>query len=137
MVKRELLQRKLFDLSENIAILKRLQRFSLEEFVGDPERYGSAERFLQIAIEILNDIGSHIIADENLGSVSTYADIPRALLVRGYINEASSEIWVRMIGFRNLLVHQYSILDRGVVYKVLNTGVCDLEDIASQLGELL
>ena len=59
MVDRELLQRRLERLDEYLAILRRLQRYTLDQFLADPERYGSAEVFLQLAIELLDDPGSH------------------------------------------------------------------------------
>ncbi len=37
------------------------------------------------------------------------------------------ELWTRMIGFRNALVHEYADIDRGVVYQVLQQHLDDLE----------
>ncbi len=37
------------------------------------------------------------------------------------------EKWIRMIGFRNVLVHEYLDLDRRIVYEVLRSGLEDLE----------
>jgi len=51
----------------------------VEEFVANPEKYGSAERFLQLAIEVINDIGSHLVADLGFGSVDWYRDVPERL----------------------------------------------------------
>ena len=53
-----------------------LRKYSLEGFVHDPEHYGSAERFLHLAIESILDMGNHIIADLDPGIVNWYSDIP-------------------------------------------------------------
>ncbi len=71
MVDRELLKRRLDRLEEYLSILERLRSYSYEEFISNPERYGSAERFLQLSIELLNDLGNHVIADERLGAVES------------------------------------------------------------------
>ena len=77
MIDRELLKRRLDRLEEYLSILERLRSYSYEEFVFNPERYGSAERFLQLSIELLNDLGNS--ADERLGAVESAADVPRLL----------------------------------------------------------
>jgi hypothetical protein len=48
MPKPELIRRRLQKLDEYLAILRKLRRYNLEEFVSDPEHYGSAERFMQL-----------------------------------------------------------------------------------------
>ena len=45
MVRVEVLRKRLNKLDEYLRILTRLQRYSFEEFMADPERYGSVERF--------------------------------------------------------------------------------------------
>jgi uncharacterized protein YutE (UPF0331/DUF86 family) len=40
-----------------------------------------------------------------------------------------SEKWVRMIGFRNTLVHGYMDVDRTIVYEVLQNGLGDIEEL--------
>ncbi|WP_448593151.1 type VII toxin-antitoxin system HepT family RNase toxin [Thermoflexus hugenholtzii] len=94
-------------LEEYLAILRRLQRYSYDEFVADPERYGSAECFLQLAIKALLDMGNPVIADLDLGTDRWYRDIPTILAERGGLSPELRERWIWMIGFRNILVHEY------------------------------
>jgi uncharacterized protein YutE (UPF0331/DUF86 family) len=128
MARIEVIRRRLQRLDEYLEILQDLQRYSFEAFIEEPERYGSAERFLQLAIETLTDMGSHVIAKLGLGTVDSYRDIPQILAQQGYIDDALGEKWIRIIGFRNILVHEYLDLDREIVYGVLQEG---LEDIAA------
>ena len=137
MVRREVLHRRLKQLDEYLAILRRLQRYSREEFAEDPEHYGSAERFLHLAIEALSDMGNHVIADQNLGSVDAYSDIPHLLHEAGYIDSSLRETWIRMIGFRNVLVHGYLDIDRDIVYQVLHTGLSEIEALRDIFAGML
>ena len=137
MVRREVLLRRLQKLDEYLQILRQLQRYSQDEFLSNPERYGSAERFLQLAIETLTDIGNHVIADLNLGIVEWYSDVPRLFLESGYIDESLRETWTRMIGFRNILVHDYLDVDREVVFKVLHENLEDFEALKQVFIQLL
>ena len=55
MVRPEVVRKRLNKIDECLAVLQRLQRYGRDEFLSDPERYGSAERFLHLAIEALLD----------------------------------------------------------------------------------
>uniref|UniRef100_A0A7C1JFT1 DUF86 domain-containing protein n=1 Tax=Caldilinea aerophila TaxID=133453 RepID=A0A7C1JFT1_9CHLR len=129
MVRPEILHKRLRKLDEYLTILRQMQRYSLQEFLSHPERYGSTERFLQLSIETLIDLGNHIIADLNLGSVDWYSDVPRRLHEAGYLDQATEQNWIRMIGFRNVLVHEYLDIDRKIVYQVLQENLGDLEKL--------
>jgi len=129
MVRPEVIRKRLNKIDEYLVVLQRLQRYGRDEFLSDPERYGSAERFLHLAIEALLDMGNHVIADEGLGVVDWYSDVPRIFLEKGLISSELSEKWIRMIGFRNTLVHGYMDVDRTIVYEVLQNGLGDIEEL--------
>jgi uncharacterized protein YutE (UPF0331/DUF86 family) len=137
MVDTDILSRKLAQLDENITILKSLQNCSIEEFLSNPERYGAVERFLQLSIEILDDIGAHVISDSVLGQVNYYSDIPKILNDKSIISSHLCETWISMIGFRNILVHGYTKLDRSIVYSVLQNKITEIEEIAKSFAKLI
>jgi len=137
MVKREVVRRRLERLAEYLTILERFQDYELEIFLSDPEHYGSAERFLQLAIEATMDVGSHIVAEENLGPIDQSRDVPRRLREHGDISEDLEQRWTRMIGFRNILVHEYAELDRSLVYQIVCERLPDLEEIRKVFARFL
>ena len=132
MVRAEVIRRRLARFTEYVQILDRYRRYDLETFVGDPEHYGSAERFLQLAIESTLDMGSHILSAEQLGNVEVSRGIPRHFREHGLIDEALEQRWILMIGFRKILVHEYTELDRSIVYEV----VCERQDEFGALGKV-
>ena len=60
MTRPEVIRKRLATLDEYLGILRSLQRYSREEFLSGPEHYGSAERFLHLAIEAVLDMGNHV-----------------------------------------------------------------------------
>lgn len=72
-------------------------------------------------------MGSHIIADENLGTIEQSRDIPLRMREHGYINEDLEQRWIRMIGFHNILVHEYLEVDRTIVHDVICNRLGDIE----------
>lgn len=137
MVKAEVIRKRLNKLDEYLEILHGLGEYSFDEFVADAEHYGSAERFLHLAIEALIDIGNHIVADLDLGVVNWYSDIPSILAKHKYITKAQKENWIKMIGFRNTLVHDYIDIDRRIVYDVLQNNIKDVEQLQKVFAQFL
>lgn len=129
MVRPEVIRKRLNKLDEYLSILQRLRKYSFDDFVSDPERYGSAERFLHLAIEAILDMGNHVIAESDLGIVNWYSDIPSILARKGYIDSDLENKWLQMIGFRNTLVHDYLEIDRGIVYDILENHLEDIEAV--------
>ena len=137
MTRPEVIRKRLVALDEYLGILRSLQRYSREEFLSGPEHYGSAERFLHLAIEAVLDMGNHVIADDRLGTVDWYSDVPKILCDRGMITPDLRDRWIRMIGFRNTLVHDYIEIDRGIVFEVLHNGLGDLEELKRLFASFL
>jgi uncharacterized protein YutE (UPF0331/DUF86 family) len=136
-IKAEVLRKRLNKLDEYLAILRGLQKYSFDEFIADPQRYGSVERFLHLAIEAINDMGNHVVAELDLGEVNWYNDIPALLARADYIDDSLQEKWIRMIGFRNTLVHEYIEIDRKIVHDVLRNSLGDLEELRRTFAQFL
>jgi uncharacterized protein YutE (UPF0331/DUF86 family) len=136
-VRPEVLHRRLKKLDEYFSILEKLKRYSQQEFTTEPERYGSAERFLQLAIEAINDMASHVVAENELGIVSVSSDLPRLFEASGFTNEKLTQKWIQMIGFRNILVHDYLEVDRSIVYQVLQHNLPDLKALQRMFAQFL
>jgi uncharacterized protein YutE (UPF0331/DUF86 family) len=136
-VKAEVIRKRLNKLDEYLSILRSLQQYSFDEFMDNPERYGSVERFLHLAIEAVTDMGNHIIADDSLGQVNWYSDIPQILAEKGYISGDLQERWIQMIGFRNVLVHEYADIDRKIVYNVLQNNLRDIKLLRQLFAQFL
>jgi uncharacterized protein YutE (UPF0331/DUF86 family) len=131
MVRAEVVRKRLRKVEESIAILAGLTASGFDEFNEKPELYGSAERFLHIAVEGLIDVGNHVVADLNLGQVNYYSDIPNLLHANGRLNEGQKDLFLKMIGFRNALVHDYCDIDRRIVYDIIRNKLHDIRDLMS------
>lgn len=137
MVRAEVVRKRLNKLDAYLVILHNLQKYSREAFLANPERYGSAERFMQLAIEAIGDLGNHVIADLSLGVVNWHSDIPTLLAAGGYITAEQRDTWISMIGFRNILVHDYLDIDRDIVYNVLHEHLDDIEALRRVFAQFL
>jgi len=137
MLRPEVIRKRLEKLNEYLRIPERIREYDRQAFLSDPEHYGSAERFLQLAIETINDMAAHVIAEENLGTVNSARDIPACLRSHGHIDAELEERWIRMVGFRNILVHEYLDVDREIVYETLAHNLDDLRKLAGIFARIL
>jgi len=111
MVNPDVLHRRLTKLDESLDYLESAQRYSYREFADDPEHRRAVERVLHLSVEALTDMASHVVADDDLGSVDRAKDLPDIFVGHGYVNEEMAATWKDMIGFRNVLVHEYVDID--------------------------
>jgi uncharacterized protein YutE (UPF0331/DUF86 family) len=124
-------------LDEYGKILKELRKVSRSEFVADYHVYGLAERYLQLSIECLLDIGRLIITGLGLRKPDRHQEVIEILWEADIISADLASRLQGIAGFRNILVHDYLKLNRNLVYENLQKGVVDLEDFSREIAELL
>lgn len=119
--------RKLNELETAIKQLRKLQKYSYDEIEGDLEKLWAIEHGLQIAIQIVIDIGNHIIAEIGENEIDEYTDIFDKLVKHNIIPSEFAVNIKGMVGFRNLLVYRYGEVNAGIVYKILQNKLYDFE----------
>lgn len=137
-VDREVLGTRLSVLEENLRLLDQFAQLDLPIYLSEPRNYGAAERFLQLSIEAVFDIGTHLISALALARPLAYGEILPTLAQAGVISPETLDELANLAGFRNLLVHEYVRLDRSRVHAFLKTHLTGLHrfaaDIAGQLA---
>ena len=112
---------KLTRLEENLKALKSIKNeYSLNDILSDKVdewglRYGLLE-----SIQIIIDIACHIVAENNLATPKNYSECITILAANNYITKDLSNKLKRMTGLRNLLVHDYGIIDPAKLYEYLD-----------------
>jgi uncharacterized protein YutE (UPF0331/DUF86 family) len=81
---------------------------------------------LQRAIQVVLDLAGHVLASERLEPPDSLAQTFTTLSQRGLLEPVLAERLRRMVGFRNVLVHQYQDLDPAVLEAVLTHHQDDL-----------
>ena len=70
------------------------------------------------SIQASVDIGAHIISDSEWGVPGSQADIFEILAQHKIISKQLSQGMIKMVGFRNRIVHEYEEIDLRIVYDV-------------------
>ena len=85
-----------------------------------------AEHTLQIAVQTVLDVASHIVSDERLGEPRTNRELVDLLERHGWLPADLAAVMRRMVGFRNILVHGYETVDVAIVRDVVEHRLDDL-----------
>lgn len=120
MVDRDLILRKLADLDQYLNQLAEYRDFTVEKYREDWKTQRIVERTLQMAIEVCVDIVNHVIADRQFRVPATYAEAFEILGEAGLLAPAERDAMIRMIKFRNVIVHDYARVDPAIVVRILH-----------------
>lgn len=110
--------------------LERKRRLTIEEFLKDTDAQDVVLHNLQVAIEACVDIGSHIISEKGWEVPEVYSDVARILAKHNVIPEGFEAVFVDMVRFRNIIVHEYLYINLEKVYCNLQR----IDDIRRYLG---
>jgi uncharacterized protein YutE (UPF0331/DUF86 family) len=92
---------------------------------------------LHTAIQAALDAAAHIVSDERLGEPRTNRDLFEILVRNVWMPERLAEPLRRMVGFRNIAVHGYEVVDLAIVEDVVVHHLGDLLDFAQAIRERL
>jgi uncharacterized protein YutE (UPF0331/DUF86 family) len=103
----------------NLQELETLRGRSFEDFEQDSRSVAAAKYWLQTAVQAMIDISSHICARLGLAVQQDSGESIRALEKRGLFSKDRATMYVKMIRFRNVLVHLYGEVDDHRVHEIL------------------
>jgi uncharacterized protein YutE (UPF0331/DUF86 family) len=127
---------KLKRLEENLITLSTIKNnYTLEDIINDKVdewglRYGLFE-----SIQIIIDLSCSLVSEKNLGIPKNYSDCISLLINNNYLEKELGNRIFSMIGLRNLLVHEYGIIDVKKLYEYLNH-LQDIKDFAGAMNRI-
>ena len=118
-VNRETVNKKLDLLNEVIEKLQDIKTLSRENFMSDFFIHDTAIRNLVLGIEIVVDVGNHILLEVFHSSADTYKDVVLTLGEAKVVPKDFAKENAQMADFRNLIIHAYGSLDMKQVHQNL------------------
>ncbi|MBN1352540.1 DUF86 domain-containing protein [candidate division KSB1 bacterium] len=79
------------------------------------------------------DIAKHLISRAGFRQPESYNDIKSVLEENGIISAEFAGRIEKLPDFRNLLIHEYLLIDRTIVYEKIQQSLPDLEEFLSHL----
>jgi uncharacterized protein YutE (UPF0331/DUF86 family) len=116
---------RLRELSRRLRRIEARQPASIKALAADEDLQDILARNLEVAIQTCIDIAFHLCGAH--GAVpTTAAEAFAQLAKRGLIERSLAQRLQLAVGFRNVLVHEYTEVDWKIVMQVIRTGTRDL-----------
>ena len=125
------------------ASIERCVKRAREEYAADPQRFAdnytrqdAAILNIQRACEAALDMGHHLIRREALGVPQSARDVFELLHRAGWIDAQLADTLKRMVGFRNIAVHDYQRLQVPVTVSIIQGHLDDFLRYTERLLQL-
>lgn len=137
MIDKLLITKKLSELKNNLKVLYELRETPFGELSDSVKNQWTIFYGLQVSIQIIIDIGNHILASIGENQIEDYVDIIEKLGKRGVIPENFANKIRNMPGLRNILIHEYGVINIKKIYDILQNNLSDFEDFILYITEFL
>ena len=102
------------------------KKLSYENFLEDTNAQDIVEYNLFQIVNHLINIVQHTVVEEDYGLPQSAYEASQILCQKGILDEDDLEIIKKMIGFRNIVGHDYISINKEVVYFILTKGTEDI-----------
>ena len=126
-VDQEKIRQKLHFIRENLVHLEQFKGMETDYLKSDHIKEAAAIRMLQVVIEAVLDICSHVIAREGWGLPKSYLETVELAVQNGLIPREMAQEYKNMAKFRNRVVHLYDKVDTEELTEIINFHLDDFK----------
>lgn len=130
------IENKISAVQKYLSILEEYKKYSREKIEDDTQIRGSLERYLYLAVQSVIDLAESVLAFKNLRKPSTTSETFHILNEEGFIELELAKKLVAMVGFRNIVAHDYEKINYDIVYDILHNRLTDIETFLSIASEI-
>lgn len=121
------IENKISTIKKYLTIVKRYKKYSGKQIKQDLDIRGAVERYLYLVVQATIDLADALVAFKHFRKPSTPREPFEILNEEKLISSALAEKLMKMVGFRNILAHDYEKIDYDIVYDILQKQLKDIE----------
>ncbi len=108
---------------------------SVDQLVQDQDLQDILVLNLTRAVQLCVDIGSHVISETDESAPTTMGDVFTALQRLTIITPTTCESMRNAVGFRNVAVHNYDVINWEIVFAICQKFLVDFRRFAKEITE--
>lgn len=135
MLDKNLLLTRLEEIDKHLEKIVPFAGLAYQEFLDDSSAQDIVEYNLFQIVNHLITITQHIVVDEEYGLPQTAYEASQIVFDKGILDSNDLELMKKMIGFRNVVGHNYLNISKEVVYFILTEGRKDIQKIISKITQ--
>jgi uncharacterized protein YutE (UPF0331/DUF86 family) len=132
-----IIENKISQVKKYLKILERYKKYSVAEIKNDVDVRGMVERYAFLAVQATIDLAETAVAYKHSRKPTTMTETFYILDEEGIIDKKLSEKMVNMVGFRNIITHNYEEVNYDIVYDVVHKGVLDIKKFLTVIRKKL
>ncbi|MFA5829972.1 MAG: DUF86 domain-containing protein [Candidatus Gracilibacteria bacterium] len=117
-----------------LKIIKGFKKYSLTIIEEDLLVKGAVERYLYLLCQASIDLAEAVITYKHLRKPTTYKETFEILSEENIITPKLREKLISMVGFRNIVAHDYVKIDYKIAYEIIHEKLKDIEDFIKKIA---
>jgi len=137
MMNLSVIENKISSIRKYLKILEGYKKYSRKEIEENIDIKGAVERYLYLVTQATIDLAEALISFKNFRKPTTLGENFYILNEEKIIPRDLTQKLVKMVGFRNIMAHDYEKLDYDIVYDVLQNRLADIEEFLRIVKKLI
>ena len=133
MVDPRVITKRVEQIEKHLDRIRPFASLSHEAFLKDSVAQDVVEYNLFQIVNHLIDIFQHTVVDEDYGFPETACEAAHILFEKGVLSKEDVEVFKRMVGFRNVVGHDYVNMDKEIVHHILTHGEKDVRSLLTRI----
>lgn len=126
MTDKNLISKKIEMVTHCLKRVEKYQDMDMQTFINNEDALDIVSHNLFLALQYMIDMGTHIIADDDLGDVSFLSDIATIFERQRIIPADFTPELKSMFGLRNIIAHEYASVDYKRIYHIIMNNLKDI-----------
>ena len=133
----KVIENKISSARKYLKILQRYKGYKKEDIEGNIDIRGAVERYLYLAIQSAIDLAEAVIAYKGFRKPTTMSEAFYILNEEDFISDKLAGRLAMMVGFRNVIAHDYEKIDYDIVLDILQNKLKDIEIFLKEISKKL
>jgi uncharacterized protein YutE (UPF0331/DUF86 family) len=130
------IENKLSSVKKYLSILGNFTRYSKDNLENDLVIRGAVERYLYLVCQSSIDLAEAVISYKKLRKPTTMSESFYILGEEKLINEKLVQKMAKLVGFRNIMAHDYEKVDYNIVYDILHARLKEVEEFLDSIEKI-
>ncbi len=136
MINSAIVENRISIVKKYLKILERYKKYSEQEIANNVDVRGMVERYLYLVVQSTIDLAEAVISLKKFRKPITMSETFYILEEEGIIFGDLAQKMVSMVGFRNVMSHDYEKINYNIVYDILHNRLKDIEEFLNIISNL-
>jgi uncharacterized protein YutE (UPF0331/DUF86 family) len=130
-------ENKLSSIKKYLSILDNFKRYSRDSLENDLIIRGAVERYLYLVSQSAIDLAEAVISYKKLRKPTTMSESFYILSEGKFIHNTLVHKMAKLVGFRNIMAHDYERVNYDIVYDILQFGLNDIQEFLVSVEKIV